>query len=44
MVNINIEVPADVHKHVKLCAILQDKTVKDFIIEQLDVALRRRSK
>lgn len=42
MANINIEIPDDVYKKVKLTAITQDKTVKDFVIEKLDAAMRRR--
>jgi len=42
MANINVEIPDDVYKKVKLAAILQDRTVKDFIIERLEVELRRR--
>lgn len=44
MVNINIEIPDEVYKKVKLAAIMQDKTAKDFIIEKLDAGLRRRKK
>ncbi len=42
MVNINIEIPDDLHKKVKLAAIKTDKTVKDFIIEKLGEELGRR--
>ena len=44
VVNINIEVPDDVYKKVKLEAIMKDQTVKDLIIAKLDEALRRRKK
>ena len=42
MVNINIEIPDEIYKKVKLDAIMQDKTVKDHIIKKLDDGLRRR--
>jgi hypothetical protein len=42
MANINIEIPDEIYKKVKLQAIMQDKTAKDHIIELLDAGLRRR--
>jgi hypothetical protein len=44
MANINIEIPDDVYKKVKLNAVLSDKTVKDHIIALLDKGLRRRKR
>ncbi len=44
MVNINIEIPDDVHKRVKLAAITNDATLKDYLIAQLDEQLRRRGR
>jgi hypothetical protein len=44
MANINIEIPDDIYKKVKLSAILQDKTAKDFIIRAIDDGLRRRKR
>jgi hypothetical protein len=44
VVNINIEIPDEVYKKVKLAAIMQDKTAKDFIIEKLDAGLQRRKR
>lgn len=44
MANINIEIPDDVYKRVKLAAILHDKTVKEFITQQLEEEMRRRKK
>jgi hypothetical protein len=44
MVNINIVIPDELYKKVKLAAITQDKTVKDHIIVQLDKGLRRRKR
>ncbi|MDD9952901.1 MAG: hypothetical protein OXR66_01030 [Candidatus Woesearchaeota archaeon] len=42
MVNINIEIPDDLHKQVKLSAITNDTTVKDYIIKQLEERLEVR--
>jgi len=42
MANINIELPDDVYKQVKLAAITKDSTVKDYIIMKIDEGLRRR--
>ena len=42
MANINIEVPDEVYKKVKLEAIMKDQTVKDLIIAKLEDAMRRR--
>lgn len=44
MVNINIEVPDDLHKRVKLAAVQTDKTVKTYVIERITDGLRRRGK
>ncbi len=44
MANINIEIPDEVYKKVKLDAIMQDKTVKEHIIQKLDEGLRRRKR
>lgn len=35
MVNINIEIPDDLHKKVKLSAITNDQTLKEYILEKL---------
>jgi len=40
MVNINIEIPPEIHKSVKLAAIQADKTTKEYIIERLDDGLK----
>jgi hypothetical protein len=40
--NINIEIPDEVYKKIKLSAVQADKTVKQFVIERLDDGLRRR--
>jgi predicted HicB family RNase H-like nuclease len=36
MVNINIEVPDDIHKRIKILAAMQDIPLKDFIIQTLE--------
>jgi hypothetical protein len=42
--NINIEIPDEIYKKVKLAAIMQDKTAKEYIIEKLDAGLKRRKR
>ena len=44
MANINIEIPDEIYKTVKLTAIQDDKTVKDFIILKLNEGLQRRNR
>jgi hypothetical protein len=44
MANINIEIPDDVYKKVKLEAIMADMTVKDLVIKKIDEGLRRRKR
>jgi len=36
LVNINIEVPDDVHKELKVKCAIEDSTIKDFIIKALE--------
>ncbi|MFH1589472.1 MAG: hypothetical protein ABIB43_02810 [archaeon] len=36
MTNINIEIPNDIHKKIKLKAVLNDLTIKDHIIKTLE--------
>ncbi len=36
MVNINIEVPEDVHKKIKILAATKGKSLKDLIVESLE--------
>jgi hypothetical protein len=36
MVNINIEIPEELHKKIKLASIMKDLTLKDYIINVLD--------
>ena len=35
MVNVNVEIPDDLHKQLKLAAVLNDKTIKELVIEFL---------
>ncbi len=35
MTNINIEIPGDLHKKIKLASVKQDTTIKQLIIETL---------
>ncbi|MBN2142705.1 hypothetical protein JW711_05240 [Candidatus Woesearchaeota archaeon] len=36
MVNINIEISEELHKEIKLASIMQDTTLKDYIIKILE--------
>jgi len=36
MVNINFEIPEDLHKQLKLASLMQDKSLKDYIIETIE--------
>jgi len=44
MANINIAVPDELHRSVKLAAVLADTTLKEHIIKLLDDGLRRRGR
>jgi hypothetical protein len=35
MVNVNIEIPDELHKKLKLAAVLEDTTIKSIVIEVL---------
>ncbi len=41
MVNINVPLPDELHRRVKLEAVQRGKTVKEHIIERLDEGLRK---
>lgn len=41
MVNINIEIPDDLHKKAKLAAAIDDKTLKQFVIEELERSVKK---
>ncbi len=36
MTNINIEIPEELHKKIKLRSVIEEKTLKGFIIEKLE--------
>ena len=36
MVNVNIPIDDDLHKQLKLAALMQDKTLKEYIISALE--------
>ena len=36
MVNINIEIPEELHKKIKLASVIQDITLKDYVIRVLE--------
>lgn len=36
MVNINIEISDELHKKMKIKSVMEEKTLKDFIIEELN--------
>jgi hypothetical protein len=42
LTNINIEIPDDIYRKVKIAAVSSDKTVKDYVIQKLDVGLKSR--
>jgi len=44
MTNINVEVPDEIYKKVKVEAVMSDKTVKDLIIEKIAKAIRGKAK
>ena len=44
MVNINIEIPDDVHKKAKLKSVLNNITLKEFIIQSIEESLRNSRK
>ncbi|MFC2136040.1 hypothetical protein ACFLTH_15605 [Bacteroidota bacterium] len=44
MTNINIEIPDDIHKEIKLKAVLEDSTIKDYIINTLKKTVKSKKK
>ncbi len=44
MVNINIEIPDELHKKIKVYCAMNDITIKDFVISSLTKNLKPRSK
>jgi len=41
MVNINIEIPDDLHKQIKLASVMKDVTIKQYIIDALDKRIKK---
>ena len=41
MVNINIEIPDDLHKKMKIKALMKEKPIKDYFIEILEKHAKR---
>lgn len=41
MVNINIEIPDEIHKKAKLKSVVEDITLKEFIIKALEEKLKK---
>jgi len=44
LVNINIEIPEDLHRKVKIFCAMQNITLKDFIISTLESTIKQDSK
>ena len=44
MVNINIEIPEQLHKEIKIKSVMQEKTLKDYIIEELNSYVKTNGK
>ncbi len=44
MGNINIEIPDDLHKRLKITAVKKDVTLKDFINDEIANRLRRKKR
>jgi len=42
MTNINIEIPNDIHKKIKLKAVLEDLTIKNYIIKSLEEKISKK--
>lgn len=42
MANINIPLPPDLHKQLKLASLQQDTSLKEFIIQALDKKMRKK--
>ncbi|MBR9692539.1 hypothetical protein GOV07_01265 [Candidatus Woesearchaeota archaeon] len=36
MVNVNIEIPDELHRQLKLASVLQERTLKEYVIATLD--------
>jgi len=44
MVNINIEIPEEIHKKAKLNSVLEEITLKEFIIKAVEEKLKNKHK
>ena len=44
MVNINIEIPDEIHKKAKLKSVIEEVTLKQFIIKSIEEKLKIKSK
>jgi len=44
MVNINIEIPEEIHKKAKLNSVLEEITLKEFIIKAVEEKLKNKNK
>ena len=42
MTNVNIEIPDDVHKKAKVYCAIEEKTLKEFIIEAMKEKLKKK--
>lgn len=41
MVNINIAIPDELHKQLRMQAVLEDKTLKQLVIERIDKGVEK---
>ena len=41
MVNINIEIPDELHKEIKLRAVMEDISLKDYVIKNLEKKIKK---
>lgn len=41
MVNVNIQIPDDLHKQLKLRSVLQNQALKELVVEILETNLKR---
>jgi len=42
MTNINIEIPDELHKRIKIQCAVEEKTLKDFIVESVEQRLKKK--
>ncbi|MEM4336957.1 MAG: toxin-antitoxin system HicB family antitoxin [Candidatus Woesearchaeota archaeon] len=41
MGNINIDIPDELHKQLKVCCAMQDISIKDFIVQSLEEEIKK---